>query len=73
MTKDKKQLTEMAPYLSLLAQIGLIMISSILIGFSLGFFMGRAFGIAKIGLLLGTLTGVFAGFWVVYKLCLKTM
>ena len=73
MTNKKKQITEIAPYLSLLYKIGLIMIFSILLGFCLGLLIDLLFEFNKIGLIIGTLTGVFSGFWVVYKLCLKTM
>ena len=70
-SKDPEFSKEYAPYLRLLTQIGLIMISSIFLGFIGGFLIGKFLGYPNFGLLLGTLSGVFLGFWLVYKLCLK--
>ena len=73
MTDYKNKLKDISPYINLLSQIGLVMITSILIGFFIGYMIGMAMNFETIGLILGTLTGVFLGFWIVYKLCLKKM
>ena len=58
-------------YLKLIIQIGMIMITSILSGFGLGILLGKLINAFIPSVLIGTLTGIFLGFWIVYNLCLK--
>lgn len=68
-----KQIEEVAPYLNILIKIGSIMIMSILGGFLLGLYFGKKMGYPKTVLIVGTLTGIFSGFWLVYVQCLKKL
>ncbi|MFH1644908.1 MAG: AtpZ/AtpI family protein [Candidatus Omnitrophota bacterium] len=58
-------------YFSLVTQIGLTVISCILVGLFMGIFLDRNFKTKGVFLVLFVLMGVVAGFYNVYKQILK--
>jgi F0F1-type ATP synthase assembly protein I len=62
--KDKNVLK----YITLMGQIGAVMVSSILIFFLIFYFLGKKFHFEALAIPLGVLLGLFGGFYSVYKL-----
>ena len=60
-------------FLSLVTQLGLVMISSILVGMALGLVVDRFIGISPWGATVGILIGIVAGFYAVYQLIMKKL
>ena len=60
-------------FLALVTQLGLVMISSIIIGMMLGLVADKFLGISPWGTALGILIGIAAGFYAVYQLIMKNL
>ena len=61
---DKSELTK---YLNLIVKIGVGVVSSILIGFGLGYMVDKYFNLRGVGVLIGVFLGVVAGFFWLYS------
>jgi ATP synthase protein I len=64
---SKEDMKEILKMLSMVSQIGLIMVASIVIGFFIGKFIDSFLGFSFIFTAIFTLLGVVAGFWNIYK------
>ena len=62
---------DISMYIKLILQIGLIMITTIITGFGLGILIGKLSHWLIPSVFIGTLAGIFIGFWIVYMICLK--
>jgi len=70
--KNKKLInSELLTYISLITQVGLTFIISLLIFFFLFLYLDRKFQTNGILLGIGTLLGVFSGFYTSYRLTKK--
>lgn len=65
---DKKELTK---YLHLILKIGTGVVTSILIGFTIGLLLDRHFHLKGIGVLVGVFLGVVVGFIWIYNEVMK--
>jgi len=68
MVPKGEELREIFYYLGLVTQLGLTVVCSILIGFSLGYFLDKKLGAGGLILVLFILIGVGAGFFSAYRL-----
>ncbi|MGM0602169.1 MAG: AtpZ/AtpI family protein [Bacillota bacterium] len=59
--------------MSMLTQVGLMIVVSAGIGFAVGYFIDYLIGFELLFKLTGLITGVAAGFYAVYKLILNTL
>ena len=59
--------------MSLLTQVGLMIVVSAGIGFGMGYFIDYLIGFELFFKLTGLITGIAAGFYAVYKLILNTL
>lgn len=64
---DKEEFRQILKMLSLISQLGLIMLSSIAIGFFFGHFIDSLLQFNFIFTALFTIAGVISGFWGIYK------
>ena len=58
-------------YLTLMGQVGLVMVLSILFSFLVFYYLGKKLNILEFAMPFGILLGVFSGFYSVYKLLKK--
>ena len=58
-------------YLTLITELGLVMVSCILIGLGVGLYIDSKWNIRPVGLLVFLLLGIFAAFFNAYKLIMK--
>ena len=72
MTEEKKP-PNLLYFLSLVTQLGLVMISSILVGMMLGLAADKFLGISPWGAAVGILIGIVGGFYAVYQLIMKKL
>lgn len=66
-----KDNTELLKAVSMLSQLGLVMVSAIVIGVFSGFAIDRYFNFSGIFLAIGTISGVIAGSFVDWKLLIN--
>ena len=68
-----KDIPEILKYLGLVTELGLTMVSTILVGFAIGFFIDNKTGHFPLWTIIFLLLGIFSGFWSVYKLIMSKM
>lgn len=57
--------------ISMISQLGFMMVSSILLGFAIGYFCDAKFQTSPLFTLVFLVVGIVAGFWSVYKMIIK--
>ena len=62
---------EILKHLTLITELGLTMVSTILVGFALGYFIDKHAGQFPVWTIVFLLLGIIAGFWSVYKLIMS--
>ena len=65
--KNRKEWIEISRYLSLITQVGLIMLVSVFIGFFCGIYLDRRFDTGGIFIAVSLIISVLAGFFQIYK------
>lgn len=70
---DSKNWRRILRAMSLLTQLGLMMIVNIGVGFGLGYWLDNLFGRGLLFKVMGLLLGIGAGFYSAYKLIIKVM
>ncbi|MBU1863278.1 MAG: AtpZ/AtpI family protein [Candidatus Omnitrophica bacterium] len=66
-----KDTTEIFKHIGLVTELGLTMVSTILVGFGIGFFIDKKAGHFPLWTIVGLLVGIISGFWSVYKLIMS--
>ena len=67
LNKNDPAYKEAKSYLSLIFKIGLNMVLSIILGFSIGLFIERRISLNGAGVLAGVIFGLIIGFYLMYK------
>jgi len=69
--KRKQGMSKALKALSLIREIGIMMVVNVLVGFFAGMYLDRWLGTSFVFLLIGTLLGMISGFRTVYLLIMK--
>ena len=69
---ERKEINTIFRYLTLISQLGLIMATSVVVCFLLGFILDKKLGTNGLFITIFVLIGVLGGFWSVYKLIIKS-
>jgi len=64
---------EILKNLGLITELGLTMVSTILVGFGIGYFIDKKSGHFPLWTIIFLLLGIFSGFWSVYKLIMSKL
>ncbi|MFH1428815.1 MAG: AtpZ/AtpI family protein [Candidatus Margulisiibacteriota bacterium] len=70
---NKKEITDISKYLSLLTQVGVTMVLNIVIFLFIGLFLDKWLNTNGIILIIFLLTGIGSGFYCVYKVINEVM
>lgn len=70
--KDKKGINSVLHYLVLVSQLGIIMVSSVVICLFIGLYLDNKLGTNGVFITIFILLGILAGFWNDYRLIVKS-